>query len=186
MGEPKAWLPFGNERMLPRIVRILGEAVEPIIVAAAAAQDLPALPKEVIVVRDEEPAQGPLQGILSGLTAIKPFAGAAYVTSCDVPLLSPEFVRYVISRLGEHEIAIPRDDQFHHPLAAVYRCDVAVAARRLVQSHRLRPVFLLEACSASEIPVDDLRAVDPDLHSLLNLNHPQDYVAALKAAGFGR
>ena len=30
MGRPKAWLPFGDELMLPRVVRILREVVEPV------------------------------------------------------------------------------------------------------------------------------------------------------------
>ena len=185
MGEPKDWLPFGNERMLQRAVRILGQIVNPIVVAAAVGQDLPELPDDVIVVRDEESEQGPLQGIMVGLTAIAPYAEAAYVTSCDVPLLSVAFVKYVISRLGQHQIAIPRDEKYHHPLAAVYRCEVAAAAQRLIRSDRLRPIFLLKECSFIEIPVAELRAVDPDLHSLMNLNYPDEYAVALKTAGFG-
>lgn len=184
MGQPKAWLPFGNERMLQRAVRILKQIVDPIIVAAAPGQELPELPDDVMIVRDEESEQGPLQGIMVGLTTIAPYAEAAYVTSCDVPLLSVEFVRFVIGQLGQHEIAIPRDEKFHHPLAAVYRCEVAAAARRLIQSDRRRPVFLLDECSTNEIPVAELRAVDPNLHSLMNLNYPEDYAAALEAAGF--
>ena len=45
MGRPKAWLPFGRELMLPRVVRLLGEAVGPVAVVAAPGQDLPPLPE---------------------------------------------------------------------------------------------------------------------------------------------
>src|SRR5262245_3646442 len=34
MGRPKAWLPFAGETMLPRVVRLLGEVVQPIVVVA--------------------------------------------------------------------------------------------------------------------------------------------------------
>ncbi len=63
MGRAKAWLPFGTEIMLPRVVRLLGEAVSPIVVVAAPEQDLPPLPDDVRVVRDEEKGRGPLQGL---------------------------------------------------------------------------------------------------------------------------
>src|SRR5437588_762021 len=43
MGQPKAWLPFGDELMLPRVVRLLGGAVRPRVVVAAPDQDLPPL-----------------------------------------------------------------------------------------------------------------------------------------------
>ena len=36
MGQSKAMLPFGNELLLQRVVRILGEVVSPIVVVAPA------------------------------------------------------------------------------------------------------------------------------------------------------
>ena len=54
MGRPKAWLPFAGELMLPRVVRLLGQAVGPVVVVAAPDQDVPPLSPEVAVVRDEE------------------------------------------------------------------------------------------------------------------------------------
>src|SRR5207244_3557337 len=61
MGRPKAWLPFGDEVMLPRVVRLLGEIVKPVVVVAAPGQDVPPLPADMSVVRDEEKGRGPLQ-----------------------------------------------------------------------------------------------------------------------------
>src|SRR5271163_2377121 len=87
MGKPKAWLPIGGEIMLPRVVRLLREAVTPVVVVAAPEQDLPPLPGEVIIVRDEEKGRGPLQGLAAGLAALQDLAEAAYATSCDVPFL---------------------------------------------------------------------------------------------------
>ena len=61
MGRPKAWLPFGDELMLPRVVRLLSDAVSPIVVVAAPEQVVPPLPADVQVVRDEEKGRGPLR-----------------------------------------------------------------------------------------------------------------------------
>src|SRR5688500_13247912 len=91
LGLPKATLPFGPALMLPRVVRLLSSVVSPIVVAAAPDQELPDLPGQIIVTRDEQEGQGPLQGLLAGLAAIAPHAQAAYATSCDVPLLVPAF-----------------------------------------------------------------------------------------------
>src|SRR3954447_23475389 len=87
MGQPKAWLPFAGELLLPRVVRLLGEVVTPIVVVAAVGQELPPLPTAIEVIRDEEPGRGPLQGLVAGLTALQGKAEAAYVSSCDVPFL---------------------------------------------------------------------------------------------------
>lgn len=175
MGQPKAWLQFGNETALQRVVRILSEVVDPIVVVAGPNQDLPALPEGVVIVRDPDEHLGPLAGIANGLAAIAPVAEAAYVTACDVPLLQGSFVRGVISRLGEAELAVPVEGGFHHPLAGVYRTSLSEKACGLVKAGRLRPLFLIEQSNAVTIPVDELRAIDPNLDSLKNMNTPEDY-----------
>src|SRR5437870_5297900 len=142
MGRPKAWLPFGGELMLPRVVRLMGEVVSPIVVVAALAQDLPPLPPDVEIVRDPVPARGPLQGLAAGLAALRGRADAAYLSSCDVPLLRPAFVRRLIDLLGDHAICVPDAGGYLHPLAAVYRMAVAAVAERLLAGNRPRPAFL--------------------------------------------
>src|ERR1700724_95875 len=83
MGRPKAWLPFAGEIMLPRVVRMLGAVVCPIVVVAAQEQDLPPLPDGVRIVRDEEKGRGPLAGLAAGLAALAGEVEAAYASSCD-------------------------------------------------------------------------------------------------------
>ncbi|MBW3540668.1 MAG: NTP transferase domain-containing protein [Planctomycetes bacterium] len=185
MGRPKALLPFGPEVMLQRVVRIVGTVVRPVAVVAAPEQELPPLPDETLVVRDEREGLGPLAGLAVGLAALAGRARAAYASSCDVPLLSPEFVRAVCERLGGHELAIPHDGQYHHPLAAVYRTSLAELAAALVAAGTLRPVALIDAADAHVFDVAELRSADPQLASLRNANRPEDYRDALAAAGFG-
>lgn len=184
MGRPKAWLPFGPEVMLQRVVRLLSEVVSPIVVVAAKAQKLPELPAGVEIARDEHEALGPLAGLAAGIAALGDRAQAVYVSSCDVPLLQPAFVARMIACLNDHDLAIPCDGQFHHPLAAVYRTRLEITIRELIAANRLRPVFLLERSRANEIDVSELRGIDPDLQSLRNVNTPAEYAAVLRDAGF--
>jgi molybdopterin-guanine dinucleotide biosynthesis protein A len=169
--------------MLQRVVRILGTAVSPIVAVAAHDQVLPALPPAVLVTRDEREARGPLEGLRAGLKALPSSADAAYVTSCDVPLLVPGFVERMIALLGEHDIAVMEIDGFPHPLSAVYRRQVLPQVEALLAQDRLRPVFLFDAMRTRRVSVDDMRGVDPDLRTLRNLNTQDDYEAALRDAG---
>ena len=86
--------------------------------------------------------------------------------------------------LKEHDIAVPRDGQHHHPLAAVYRTSVLDHVQQLLGADRLRPRFLFDEVNTREVLVDELRSVDPELATLENLNHPEDYLSALATAGF--
>jgi molybdopterin-guanine dinucleotide biosynthesis protein A len=183
MGQPKAWLPFAGEIMLPRVVRLLGAVVTPVVVVAAPDQEVPPLPPDVAIVRDEEKGRGPLQGLAAGLQALRGQVDAAYLSSCDVPFLQPAFVHRLIDLLGEHAICVPRVGDYHHPLAAVYRLEVAEAVARLLAEDRLRPFFLFEAVSTRVVEAAELADVDPTFQTLRNLNTPEDYAAALGSIG---
>jgi molybdopterin-guanine dinucleotide biosynthesis protein A len=182
MGRPKAWLPFGDEVMLQRVVRIVGGVVGPVVVVAAPEQEVPPLPADVAVVRDEEKGRGPLQGLVAGLEALRERADAAYLSSCDVPFLRPAFVRRLIDLLGDHAVCVPHVGDFHHPLAAVYRVGVVEVVRRLLAAQRMRPVFLFDEVPTRVAEAEELRLVDPTFETLRNLNTPEDYEIALRGA----
>jgi molybdopterin-guanine dinucleotide biosynthesis protein A len=170
--------------MVQRVVRLLGMVVQPIVVVAAPGQELPELPGGTIVAYDEREARGPLEGLLAGLKVIESLADAAYATSCDVPLLEPGFVNAVVGQISEVQIAVPVEDGFAHPLAAVYRTSVLPAIRELLKADQLRPAFLYEKVPTRRIPVEELRQFDANLATLRNCNRPEDYHAALAEAGF--
>jgi molybdopterin-guanine dinucleotide biosynthesis protein A len=187
MGRDKTTLPFGPELMLERVVRILGDVVSPVVVVAASEQDLPPLPKGALEARDERQARGPLEGLLAGLSKLaaeRPDVTAVFATSCDVPLLAPAFVRAMLARLGDFDIAVPVEDDFPHPLAAVYRTSLVPHIRALLAADQLRPAFLFDRVSTNRVSVDELRPADPQLLSLKNCNRPEDYEEALRLAGF--
>jgi molybdopterin-guanine dinucleotide biosynthesis protein A len=183
MGSAKAELPFGPERMLARVLRLLGEVVRPIVVVAAPSQEVRDLTPDVLVARDEREARGPLEGLRAGMAAVAPYADAVYATSCDVPLLAPAFVRAMIERLGDFDAAVPVEGEFAHPLAAVYRTSVLPEIERLLDADQLRPAYLFERVKTCRVPVAELTAVDPALSTLRNLNRRADYLAALAEAG---
>jgi molybdopterin-guanine dinucleotide biosynthesis protein A len=187
MGEPKAWLPFGGERLLQRIVRVVATAAEPIVVVAAPDQPLPELPAAIAVARDPIAGRGPLQGLATGLAALPDSVELVFATGTDSPLLNPAWIARLVDLIGEHDLAIPFVAGFHHPLSAVYRRAATIrAVNRLLAADRLRATDLVEELRARIVTADELRDIDPDLATLRNINTPEEYQAALAAAGFDR
>jgi len=182
MGTSKALLPFGPETMLQRVLRLLTDVVSPIVVVAAVDQPLPTLPPEVIVTRDEQEGRGPLEGLRAGLKALPPQVDAVYVTSCDVPLLEPAFVREMLAFANGFDIAVMEIDGFPHPLSAVYRRSVLSDVEDLLAADRLRPVFLFDRVKTRRVRPDEITA-DPQLRTLRNLNTREEYEQALADAG---
>lgn len=182
MGRPKAWLQFGEETALQRVVRTLEVITPEIVVVAAEGQALPPLPQHVQIVRDSREGLGPLAGIALGLESLHGRCESAYVSGCDVPLLKPEFVRAVVGQLNHHEIAVVREERFYHPLAAIYRTFLFSRAWDFVNNNQLRPLFLIESARTRDISLETVREVDAQLDSLQNMNTPADYDRLLARA----
>ncbi|MES1213416.1 MAG: molybdenum cofactor guanylyltransferase [Singulisphaera sp.] len=183
MGLAKPTLPFGQETLLARVVRIVGSVARPVIVVAAAEQEIPPLSRDVKIVRDRQSGRGPLEGLCVGLSAVEDKQAAAYVSGCDTPLLAPAFIRRMAALLEDHQAAVPFIDGRWHPLAAVYRPSVVVEIESLLAEDRFRLSDLCERLKARRVTADELCDVDPELRSLRNLNSPDEYLAALAVAG---
>lgn len=193
MGRPKAWLPVGGRTMLEAVLgavagglRMAAGGTTPLVVVGAPGQKLPPLAAEVARVDDETEGEGPLRGMAAGLGALVGRADAAYVSSCDVPLLRPAFVARMVELLGDADIAVPLVDGRHHPLAAVYRLEVLETVNALLAGNLRRPFFLFERRPTRAVTAADLRAADPGLDSLRNFNTPEEYERLLAQAGSPR
>jgi molybdopterin-guanine dinucleotide biosynthesis protein A len=187
MGRPKANLEWHGSTLLHRVTGIVGRAAGgPVVVVRAPDQELPALPPGVQVVEDAAEGRGPLQGLAAGLTAVADEADVAYVSSTDVPLLHPAFVRAVLRAANSEDVdvALPVVHGFRHPLAAAYRTSLAPAVEELIAEDRMRPAFLFERSRVRELSEEDLLCdaelaeADPELLSVLNVNEPDDYERA--------
>jgi len=186
MGSPKAALEWHGSTLLRRVTGIVDRAVDgPVVVVRAPGQELPPLAAGVEVVDDAREGRGPLQGLAAGLAALEGRAGAAYVSSTDVPLVHPAFVRAVAAALdGDVDVALPMVHGYPQPLAATYRVALRPLVDELLAADRLRPAFLFERCrvrrldEAALLADRRLAAADPELLSVINVNEPADLEAA--------
>ncbi|MGH7828894.1 MAG: NTP transferase domain-containing protein [Candidatus Binatia bacterium] len=176
MGQPKSLLPFGGEPLIVHIVRKLVGLFGDVVVVAAPEQELPSLP--VTVVRDEVAHQGPVGGIYYGLRAAE--RDVCFVTSCDAPFLNLSLVSYLLSQSADFDVVAPYWQERFQPLHAVYRNSVLPFLQQQLERGELRPVFLYDKVRTLKINEDEIRRLDPEGLSFLNMNTPEDYRAALQ------
>lgn len=188
MGRAKGALEWHGSTLLHRTAALLGRTVGgPVLVVAAPGQDLPGLPSGVEVVADPVEGLGPMRGLATGLAALDGRAPAAFVCSTDLPFLHPALVRRVLRGFGDPgaDVVLPVARGFRQPLAAGYRTALAPLVEELLGEGDLRPGMLFRHCrvvrldDAALLADPDLARLDPDLDSLVNVNEPGDYAAAL-------
>jgi molybdopterin-guanine dinucleotide biosynthesis protein A len=188
MGTSKAALEWHGSTLLRRVTGLVARAVRgPVLVVRAPAQALPALAPSVEVLDDAQEGLGPLQGLAVGLAAASSDrASVAFVCSTDMPFLHPLVVRRVLRGLtGNVDVAMPVAHGHPQPLAAAYRTALAPRIARWIGEGKRRMTVVAARSTARVLDAADLLAddavasADPHLESLINLNTPDDYRAAL-------
>lgn len=184
MGRDKAGLPFGDETMLSRVIRIVGEVTNEIVVVARDGQEVwsPLTTQAYMLrlVRDPVEGLGPLAGIVTGLKAMT--SDRAFVTACDMPLLRPALIRRVIDLADSHDICVPVLDGHAMTMCGVYQASVVEAAERLLASGERRVKRLLDHVNVKKVDAAALRDVDPELESFFSCDTPEKYQQALRLA----
>ena len=175
MGKSKAWLACGREHLLHRVVRIVADSVGPVVVAARPDQELPPLPDGASVAYDAVENGGPLGGIAAGLEKLAGKCQAAFVTSCDHPLLKRAFIIRLVELLDKNRAVVPMHDGRWYPLSAVYRLDTRSVLDDMLSGPDLRAREFARRCGPRLATEADLRPADPELDSLRNVNNPADY-----------
>jgi molybdopterin-guanine dinucleotide biosynthesis protein A len=170
MGEDKAALPFQGETMLQRIVRLAGTIADQVLVVGRRNQP-------GVTVHDAVEDQGPLSGIIAGLSASK--TDINLIVACDMPLVMPAVLQRLVEAIGEHDICVAMIDGHASALCGVYRSRVATVAQSLFDSGGRRVMPLLDRVQTNRVDAALLRDIDPDLETFVSVDTPEKYADAL-------
>ena len=182
MGRDKAMLPFGDETLLDRVLRIVRDEVEDVVIAAGVTQTVP---PGFEVVRDPAPGLGPVPALLGALRRVR--HDRAFVVACDSPLLQPDLIPALVGWSVGWEACVPLIAGVRMTTCAVYGTDAVLrSAAKLpgVESAGLRA--LLTDLQTRLVHVGELRDADPELLSFVPCNTPEEYRRALALAGIPR
>lgn len=175
MGRPKAWLEFGGRPLLSLLVTRMGAAFPEVVVVSAPGQELPETPAPVVF--DEAPGEGPVAGMVVGLRAVtRPLA---FVSSCDTPFLSPRLAGHLAELAEGYDVVVPEWEGRLHPLHAVYRTSVQPLLAAQLAEGRRRPLDLYDRVRTRVVTEPELREVDPEGRSFLNMNTPEEFERAV-------
>lgn len=122
--------------------------------------------------KDIFPGMGPLSGIHAGLS----FSATrqSFIVGCDIPLLDPAFIQYMVRQRKDYDIVIPEEDGYTHPLHAIYsRSCLPFIENKLKQNERKVISFF------SEVKVRYINRIEMDQipfarQSLINVNTRED------------
>jgi molybdopterin-guanine dinucleotide biosynthesis protein A len=179
-GTTKALLVVDGQRIIDRQLAVLRPLFDAIAVVASDATPFIAAGIDVDVIPDRRgPGWGPLAGLDAALAWLPPHEQSVVCVAGDMPFLAAP----VLKRLrdaGSAPAVVPRPANRPQPLCARYHRSLApLLATSLDGGMRAMHAFL--ECIARQPPpiawIEDaeLRELDPELASFLNVNTPEDF-----------
>lgn len=178
LGGPKPLVELHGRPLITYVLKAAMEVVDEIIVVAGvgASKALRKLmPERGKLLEDLEEGRGPLMGIYTGLRSVRnPYA---LILPCDAPLLNVDILRYLLEVVKGYDTAVPRwPNGYLEPLHATYRVETALkAAEEALKEGRLEVRGLLERLNrVLYVSTEELRILDPELHTFYNINTPEE------------
>ena len=176
MGQNKALLPHPDDQSITfaqHLASILTTLCPEVLIVAsdeahASGYTLPG----VRIVFDQLPEHGPLMGLYSGLSAM---AGQhALVVAVDMPFIQPALLSFLLAQPVTEAMLVPVVNGVPQVLLAMYPRSILPFIEERLRQDRRDPRSLLEIAPVQYIPEAQLRGVDPQLRSFINVNTPQE------------
>lgn len=173
MGRDKAWIEFEGQPLIARVIAVLREVADEVLIVANDDRYAELGPR---VVADRFPDGGALGGIATGVGAAA--HELVLVAACDMPFTSAATWRLLLERAEGADAVVPRIRGEYETLHALYSKRCLPAMDSALASGRMRVISFFQDVDVHEVGEADLRRVDPELRSFINLNTPEELVAA--------
>jgi molybdopterin-guanine dinucleotide biosynthesis protein A len=139
--------------------------------------------------------KGPMTGILSALVTLEP--PEIFVTACDMPFIKPQLVKYIVNKWTqskgnsslitrnpsskkEWDAAIPVFDGKSQPLLGIYSKRIIRNMEDAIKKGNRSLREFLKKLDVLYIGEEEVRAIDPEGKSFVNINTLEDYEKAIK------
>jgi molybdopterin-guanine dinucleotide biosynthesis protein A len=199
-GSDKALAEIGGEAVISRLCAVLlGAAASVVIIGAVETYSRFGVP----CVADRWPGEGPLGGIITGLTAGPlpdaelagmPFEGQGkpalpsedrlntgakwnLIVGCDMPFLTREWLAYMAQRAmaSNAEVVVPRSAHGLEPLCACWRTSAIASLTRSFNGGVRRVTEAMKQLSMEVLDAADWKRFDNAGRLFWNMNTPADY-----------
>ena len=171
MGRDKAAMEREGRTLLERCADALRPISTTIFVITDTASR--SVPPDCRVAVDLYPGAGPVGGIITALEALG--EGRHIVVACDMPFLRTALLRLLIDAATDDcDAVVPSIDGRIEPLCAVYRHTCIPPFKKFLERGGRAAHQALQTVRVIRVEESELRRVDPDLISFVNVNTPDD------------
>jgi len=174
MGQDKALMPFLGKTLIARQVERLAGLASELLITTNRLEEYFFLGLPLFA--DLLPGLGALGGLFTALAAAREPIVA--VVGCDMPFIVPGLLvaEWDTLRREVRDVVIPRSPNGVEPLLAVYRREICLpAVRAALEAGERKMTAWFSAVRVLEMTVDEVALYDPEFHSFINVNSPEEF-----------
>lgn len=172
MGRDKAFLTVGGVPVIERVIARVRSLTDDLFISTNDGEKyrqfgLPTVP-------DIIPNKAALGGIYSAIRVAK--YEHVLVVACDMPFLNRPLLEHLIRLAPTADVVTPRIHKTQpETLHAVYSKTCLPAIEAKLAANRLRIIGFFDEVTVRYLEAPEISAFDPQLHSFLNMNTPDDW-----------
>jgi molybdopterin-guanine dinucleotide biosynthesis protein A len=172
MGQDKAFMKVGKHRVIERVLNRVNSLTDDLFISTNSLGKYEEF--GLRMVRDIYPDKAALGGIYSAIQAAR--HQHVLVVACDMPFLNANLLRHLIQLAPTADvvtplIAPPQPETLH----TVYSKNCLPAIKSHLQANNLRIIDFFDEVSVRYVDRDEIARFDPDFHSFVNMNTPEEW-----------
>lgn len=172
MGQDKAFLPVGGRPVLERVIAAVTPLTDDLFISANTPDKFAAY--KLPIVPDVYPDKAALGGIYSVIQAAR--HPHILVVACDLPFLNIALLRHLIDLAPTADVVAPLiQPPQPETLQAVYGRACLPAIQKRLLTNQLRVIGFFEDVSVRYVERNEVAQFDPEFHSFINMNTPEDW-----------
>ena len=148
MGKDKGFVELNNKPLISYSIEVLSPICNQIIIGANSDNykyfGYP-------VIGDEIKDIGPIGGIYSCLRSSK--TNNNFILSCDMPLISAELIKYILSQREGFDVVIPVFKNFREPLCAYYHKSIITGLFNAIETNRYKIQDVIKSFMTKFLPI---------------------------------
>ena len=179
MGMDKRHLSVHGKPLLDRVTSVLLELF-PEVLLVLAEEDISRQDNRIRIVTDLIPDCAAVGGLYTGLYHSR--YPRVFVVACDMPFINPAVIGLFLQKIDATDIVVAQLVTGLQPLHGLYSKQCLPILKEMIDARDLRLQNIADkpGLTVHRVPETEIKCLDPQLFSFLNLNSPADLEFANK------
>lgn len=178
----KPFIEINGERIIERSLRIMKRLFRETVIVTNQPEHY--LYLETRMLGDAYNIRGPMTGVFTAL--LNAPSAWVFVSACDMPFINEELIRYMASKRHDCDAVVPLLNNRAEPLFAFYSGRLLPLMEKAVLSGKTALKDFLVNKRVKYVKTGEIKSIDRDARSFINLNCPEDMRHCLCSGRQGR